>query len=98
MIHFNWTAVGVSKHIKFLGLGPVGVSKLIVNEQVSSVINSYPGPNVDVLERMFDGRMRLEVLPQGSMTERIRAAGAGIPGLRPFYYIFILKSKLNMLN
>jgi 3-oxoacid CoA-transferase subunit A len=64
----------------FAGLGPVGMSKLLLNEQVDSVINSYPGPNLDILDRLFTGKIRLEVLPQGTLVEKIRAGGAGIAG------------------
>ena len=61
LIHFIYL-------LEKLGLGPVGLSKLILNEQVSEIINSYPGPNVDVLDRLLSGKIRLEVMPQVIIT------------------------------
>jgi acyl CoA:acetate/3-ketoacid CoA transferase alpha subunit len=49
---------------EFSGLGPVGMSMWLYNGQVKSVINSYPGPNVDILDRLHKGEIRLEVMPQ----------------------------------
>ena len=40
------------------------MSKLLLNEQVEGVINSYPGDNLDIIDRLFKGKIRLEVLPQ----------------------------------
>jgi 3-oxoacid CoA-transferase subunit A len=46
---------------------------------VRKVICSYIGPNDDVHTRMASGQLHVEVTPQGTLAERIRAAGAGIP-------------------
>jgi 3-oxoacid CoA-transferase subunit A len=46
---------------------------------VRKVICSYIGPNDDVHNRMAAGTLNVEVTPQGTLAERIRAAGAGIP-------------------
>jgi acyl CoA:acetate/3-ketoacid CoA transferase alpha subunit len=46
------------------GLGPTGVHMLTANGQVRSLINSYLGPNKDVLKRLLAGQIRLEVMPQ----------------------------------
>ena len=46
------------------GFGLLGISKLLMNEQVDSVINSYPGDNTDIIDRLYKGKIRFEVLPQ----------------------------------
>ena len=46
---------------------------------VRKVICSYIGPNDDVHTRMASGELQVEVTPQGTLAERMRAAGAGIP-------------------
>jgi acyl CoA:acetate/3-ketoacid CoA transferase alpha subunit len=42
----------------------LGISKLLMNEQVASVVNSYPGDNTDIIDRLYKGKIRFEVLPQ----------------------------------
>ncbi len=46
---------------------------------VKKVICTYIGNNMDLHERMGDGSIEVEIVPQGTFVERIRAAGAGIP-------------------
>ena len=46
---------------------------------VSKVICTYIGTNQDLHARMADGRVEVEIIPQGTFVERMRAAGAGIP-------------------
>ena len=66
------------------GSRPIDVGILIDNEQVKRVIASYPvspSPSRPTsFERAYrEGKVELEVVPQGTLAERIRAGGAGIP-------------------
>ena len=58
-----------------------GVAALISNNQVKKIICSFPvGPHADdLIERLQKGTIELEIVPQGTLAERIRAGGAGIP-------------------
>ncbi len=61
------------------GVDDFGLGKLLYNGQVKKHIGSYVGEN-KVFERMvLDGTVELELNPQGTLAERIRAGGAGIP-------------------
>ncbi|HEV8524004.1 MAG TPA: CoA transferase subunit A [Terriglobales bacterium] len=61
------------------GVGGFGLGLLLANGQIKKHIGTYVGEN-PVLERMLSaGEIELELVPQGTFIERIRAAGAGIP-------------------
>jgi 3-oxoadipate CoA-transferase alpha subunit len=63
------------------GVGHVGLAALLETGRVRKIVCSYPR-TVDpvVFEELYrSGRIELEVVPQGTMAERMRAAGAGIP-------------------
>ncbi|MEK7381212.1 MAG: 3-oxoacid CoA-transferase subunit A, partial [Gemmatimonadota bacterium] len=56
-----------------------GLVHLLRNDQVRKMVSSYVGEN-EVFERlMLSGRLEVELTPQGTLAERIRAGGAGIP-------------------
>jgi 3-oxoadipate CoA-transferase alpha subunit len=59
----------------------VGLAALIENEQVSRIICSFPRTaNSTVFPKLYRaGKIELELVPQGTLAERIRAGGAGIP-------------------
>ncbi|MDF2951277.1 MAG: acetate CoA-transferase subunit alpha [Anaerocolumna sp.] len=59
----------------------VGIGKLIVNRQVKKVIASHIGTNKETGNQMNSGEMEVELVPQGTLAERIRAAGAGLGGV-----------------
>ena len=63
------------------GNGEVGLAALIGNGQVSKMICSFPRSSQSrVFPRLYsEGKIELELVPQGTLAERIRAAGAGIP-------------------
>lgn len=63
------------------GLEDKGVGKLIVNRQVKKLIASHIGTNPTAGELMQSGMMEVELLPQGTLVEKIRAGGAGIGGI-----------------
>ena len=56
-----------------------GLAVLLKNRQVRKVICSYIGNNDDLHTRMASGEITVEITPQGTLAERMRAAGAGIP-------------------
>ena len=58
----------------------VGIGKLIVNRQVKKVITSHIGTNPTTADLMNAGEMLVEFVPQGTLAERIRCAGAGLGG------------------
>lgn len=63
------------------GSGHVGLAALIENRQVSKIICSFPRTMISVVfpELFRAGEIELELVPQGTLAERIRAGGAGIP-------------------
>jgi 3-oxoacid CoA-transferase subunit A len=56
-----------------------GLGILLANGQVKKMVSSYVGEN-KVFERLFlDGKLEVELCPQGTLAERLRAGGAGVP-------------------
>src|SRR5215831_10951579 len=61
------------------GIDDKGLGILLANGQVKKMISSYVGEN-KTFERLFlDGKLEVELTPQGTLAERLRAGGAGIP-------------------
>jgi 3-oxoacid CoA-transferase subunit A len=61
------------------GIDTKGLGILLANGQVKKMISSYVGEN-KTFERLFlEGKLEVELTPQGTLAERIRAGGAGIP-------------------
>ena len=58
-----------------------GVGKLVVNNQVKKVIASHIGTNPETGKKMQSGEMEVELVPQGTLAERRRAAGFGLGGV-----------------
>lgn len=58
----------------------VGIGKLIATEQVSQVIVSHIGTNALTGKKMIDGTLVVNLVPQGTLIEQIRAGGSGIGG------------------
>lgn len=58
-----------------------GVGRLIANKQVKKAITSHVGTNVETGRQMRDGTLAVDLVPQGTLIERIRAAGAGLGGV-----------------
>ena len=62
------------------GVDDWGLGLLLANRQIKKMISSYVGEN-KIFERQFlSGELEVELVPQGTLAERIRAGGAGIPG------------------
>lgn len=62
-----------------MGIDGKGLGLLIENEQVSKVLASYVGENKRFAEQYLSGELEVEFVPQGTLAERMRAGGAGIP-------------------
>jgi len=63
-----------------MGVDGKGLGLLLENRQVSKVIASYVGENKLFAQQYLDGLLEVEFVPQGTLAERLRAGGAGIPG------------------
>lgn len=61
--------------------GPVGAGKLIVAKQVKHVIATHIGTNKTTGALMNSGEMEVTLVPQGSLAEKVRAAGMGLGGV-----------------
>jgi len=61
------------------GIDDFGLGLLLKNGQIRKMISSYVGENKTFEKMYLDGTLELELNPQGTLAERIRAAGAGIP-------------------
>jgi acetate CoA/acetoacetate CoA-transferase alpha subunit len=57
-----------------------GVAKLVQNRQLKKIIASHVGLNPEVQKQMAEGVIEVELVPQGTLAERIRCGGAGIGG------------------
>ena len=62
------------------GVDDFGLGKLLQTRQVSKMISSYVGENAEFMRQYLSGELELEFNPQGTLAERMRAGGAGIPG------------------
>jgi 3-oxoacid CoA-transferase subunit A len=62
------------------GIDGIGLSRLIETRQISKMISSYVGNNKTFEKAYLAGEIELEFSPQGTMSERLRAGGAGIAG------------------
>ena len=62
------------------GVDDFGVGLLLQTKQVKKMISSYVGENSEFMRQYLSGELELEFTPQGTLAERMRAGGAGIPG------------------
>jgi len=62
------------------GIDGVGLGKLLRTRQVKKMISSYVGENKEFERQYLSGEIEVEFCPQGTLAERMRAGGAGIPG------------------
>ncbi len=68
------SVISLTAHIDDYGLGV-----LIKNKKVKKMIASYIGENSEIERQYFNNEIELELIPQGTFAERMRAKGAGIP-------------------
>ena len=62
------------------GVDGFGLGVLLATRQVKKIISSYVGENAEFMRQYLSGELELEFTPQGTLAERMRAGGAGIPG------------------
>ncbi len=61
------------------GVDHFGLGLLLQTKQIKKMIASYVGENEEFERQMLSGELEVELIPQGTLAERCRAAGAGIP-------------------
>ena len=62
------------------GIDGVGLGRLLASRQVATMISSYVGENKEFERQYLAGELEVEFCPQGTLAERMRAGGAGVPG------------------
>ncbi|MBV2361473.1 CoA transferase subunit A [Thalassococcus sp. CAU 1522] len=62
------------------GVDGFGLGKLLATRQIRKMMSSYVGENAEFMRQYLSGELELEFNPQGTLAERMRAGGAGIPG------------------
>lgn len=61
------------------GVDDFGLGLLLQNHQIKKMISSYVGENDEFERQMLSGELEVDLIPQGSLAERCRAGGSGIP-------------------
>ena len=61
------------------GIDDFGLGLLLKRKQIKKMISSYVGENAEFERQMLSGELEVDLIPQGSLAERCRAGGAGIP-------------------
>ena len=62
------------------GVDDFGIGLLLETKQVKKMVSSYVGENSEFMRQYLSGELELEFTPQGTLAERMRAGGSGIPG------------------
>jgi len=62
------------------GIDGIGLGKLLRSRQIAKMVSSYVGENKEFERQYLAGELEVEFCPQGTLAERCRAGGAGIPG------------------
>ena len=62
------------------GIDGAGLGLLLATRQIAKMISSYVGENAEFERQFLSGEIEVEFCPQGTLAERMRAGGAGIPG------------------
>lgn len=62
------------------GIDDWGLGRLLANNQIKKMISSYVGENKIFEKQYLSGELEVDLIPQGTLAERLRAGGAGIPG------------------
>ena len=82
----NLIAALVRKNVKNLvavsnncGVDDWGLGLLLRNRQIKKMVSSYVGENAEFERQFISGELEVELVPQGTLAERMRAGGAGIP-------------------
>lgn len=61
------------------GVDDFGLGLLLKKHQIKKMISSYVGENKEFERQLLEGELEVDLIPQGTLAERIRAGGAGIP-------------------
>ena len=61
------------------GVDDFGIGLMLQGKQVRKMISSYVGENAEFERQLLEGELEVELIPQGTLAERCRATGAGIP-------------------
>ena len=61
------------------GVDDFGLGILLQNKQIAKMVSSYVGENKEFERQFLSGELQVELTPQGTLAERLRAGGAGIP-------------------
>lgn len=61
------------------GVDDFGIGLMLKTRQVKKMMSSYVGENAEFERQLLSGELEVELIPQGTLAERIRAGGAGIP-------------------
>ena len=73
-----------TKHLTFVsnncGVDEFGLGVLLANKQIDKMVSSYVGENKEFERQYLAGELKVELIPQGTLAERLRAGGAGIAG------------------
>ncbi|HAO47021.1 MAG TPA: succinyl-CoA--3-ketoacid-CoA transferase [Chitinophagaceae bacterium] len=63
------------------GVDDFGIGLMLKQKQVKKMISSYVGENAEFERQLLSGELEVDLIPQGTLAERIRAGGAGIPAV-----------------
>jgi len=63
------------------GVDDFGIGLMLQKRMVKKMISSYVGENAEFERQLLSGELEVELIPQGTLAERVRAGGAGIPAL-----------------
>ena len=61
------------------GIDGIGLGRLLENKQIRRIVASYVGENKEFAHQYLSGELEVELTPQGTLAERLRAAGVGMP-------------------
>ena len=61
------------------GVDDFGIGLMLKTRQVKKMISSYVGENAEFEKQLLSGELEVDLIPQGTLAERVRAGGAGIP-------------------
>ncbi len=72
--------IGLTVASNNAGIDGEGLGKLLRSKQIAKMMSSYVGENKEFERQYLAGELEVEFCPQGTLAERMRAGGAGIPG------------------
>jgi len=75
----NLNVKGITCISNNAGVDDFGLGLLLQKKQIKKMISSYVGENDEFERQMLSGELEVDLIPQGSLAERCRAGGAGIP-------------------